>query len=33
MDGFVVKPVDRERLEEAIATARAQRLERFGHAA
>ncbi|HXL68123.1 MAG TPA: ATP-binding protein [Xanthobacteraceae bacterium] len=33
MDGFVVKPFDRDRLEEAIATARAQRLEKIGHAA
>ena len=33
MDGFVVKPFDRDRLEEAIATARAQRLEKVGHAA
>ena len=33
MDGFVVKPFDRDRLEEAIATARVQRMEKFGHAA
>ena len=33
MDGFVVKPIDRDRLQEAIAAAREARAAALGHAA